>query len=120
MDSLVSYRPIQPMELEVLKENAAADGHGVWFPTHVAVKDDEIVGYLSIGHVPVILTWQHTKKFTAIDSVKAIGFVEGALCNAPAICFPCDPESPYMRFLPKAGYKMYSKPVHLFIKEGGH
>lgn len=96
---------------------ASSDNHGVYFPTHVIVKDKEIVGYLSLGVLPLVLSWQHTKKMGPLDSVKELGFIEGSLQNAPFICVPCDPESPYMKFLPKMGYTEYTKPVILFIKE---
>ena len=115
MDALINIRPFRPEDGEQLVKNAAADGHAVYFPTFVIEKNHEIVGYLSTA-VPVVLSWQDSKKMTAIDSLQEIKFIEGALANQPFICIPCDPESPYMRFLPKAGYVEYTKPVKLFIK----
>ena len=115
MDSALLIRPFRPEDREQLVANAAADGHGVYFPTFVLEKQKEIVGYFSIS-VPVILTWQDSKKMKPMDSVQEISFIEGLLVQSPFICFPCDPESPYMRFLPKFGYLAYTKPVTLFIK----
>ena len=115
MDALLKIRPYRPEDQEQLVKNAAADGHSVYFPSFVLEKNDEIVGYLSMA-VPVVLSWQDSQKMGPLDSVKEIGFIEGALASQPFICIPCDPESPYMRFLPKAGYVEYSKPVKLFIK----
>lgn len=96
---------------------AGNDGHGVWFPTHVILKGTDIVGYLSIGAVPVVLSWQDSKKMGPLDSVQELGYIEGTVQNAPVVCIPCDPESPYMKFLPKMGYRQYSKPVVLWFKE---
>ena len=71
---------------------------------------------ISIKSDPLFLTWQDSKKMNAVDSIKEIGFIEGALSNFPFICIPCDPDSPYMKFLPKQGYEQYFKPINLFIK----
>jgi hypothetical protein len=116
MESLVAIRLFQPKDREQLEKNAKADGHSVYFPTHVLEKDGEIVGYLSLNAVPLVLSWQDTKKMGPIDSVEEIGYIKGSLQNFPFICIPCDPDSPYMKFLPKAGFVEYSKPVKLFIK----
>lgn len=115
---MMNIRKIRPGDLEKLVAAAANDGHGVWFPDFVYEKKGEIIGYFS-AHVPVVLSWQHTEKVTPLDSAAAIKFIEGTLCNAPFICIPCDPNSPYMRFLPKQGYQQYTKQVNLFIK-GDH
>lgn len=115
MHNLLKIRPFRLEDNDQLVKNAAEDGHGVYFPSMVYEKDGEIVGYFSIA-VPVVLTWQHSTKMTPLDSVKALGTCEGMLMNHPFMCIPCDPESPFMRFLPKAGYVEYTKPVKLFIK----
>lgn len=123
MESLVKIRLYNPeKDWKELTENAKADNHaGVYCPTHVSYieKDgkETIVGYLSIGVVPMILTWQSTKHVGPIDSMRLLGFVEGVTQQYKYICFPCDPESPYNRLLPKAGYVEYTKPVKLYVKE---
>lgn len=116
MDKLVSIRHFKPQDMEQLVKNATEDNHsGVYCPSFVYEKEGEIVGYLSMA-VPVVLSWQDSKKMKPIDSVQGIKFIEGVLTNQPFICIPCDIESPYMKFLPKAGYVEYTKPVKLFIK----
>lgn len=117
MDKLIDIRPITEKDLPELVESAKADNHaGVYAPTHVSIKGGKIVGYLSIGVVPVILTWQHTKEVGPTDSLRILGFLEGVTSQYKHICIPCDPESPYNRLLPKAGYVQYTKPVILYIK----
>jgi hypothetical protein len=102
-------------DAKALTDAATADGHRVYYPSFVFEKNKEIVGYCSIA-VPMVLSWQDSKKMTAMDSIKELGFIEGALAQTPFIAIPCDPESPYMKFLPKQGYENYFKPVNLFIK----
>ena len=116
MNQLITIRPFRPSDQEALVQNAAKDNHSVYFPTFVLEKKGEIVGYFSVA-VPVVLTWQDSQKMGPLDSVQEIKFIEGLLANQPFICIPCDPDSPYMSFLPKAGYVEYSKPVKLFIKQ---
>ena len=111
----IKIRPFQPSDQDALVTAAAKDNHAVYFPSFVLEKNGEIVGYFSMA-VPVVLSWQDSTKMSALDSVKEIGFIEGALAQYPFICIPCDPNSPYMAFLPKQGYVEYSKPVKLFIK----
>lgn len=116
MDQLINIRPYRPEDQNELVANAAKDNHAVYFPTFVIEKHGEIVGYFSAA-VPVVLTWQDSKKMGPLDSVQEIKFIEGLLASQPFICIPCDLESPYMSFLPKAGFVEYSKPVKLFIKQ---
>ena len=115
MDTLITTRPFHPSDLKQLTENAAADGHSVYFPSIVHEKDGQIIGYASMA-VPIILTWQDSKRFRPADSLIGLGRIEGMLAQQPFICIPCDPASPYIPFLPKAGYQKYFKPIELFIK----
>lgn len=115
MHSNLNIRPFKPEDQEALVANAAADGHSVYCPSYVLEKDGRIVGYVSTA-IPVVLSWQDSKLMKPLDSIKELGFIEGALANQPFICIPCDPESPYMRLLPNQGYSEYTKLVKLFIK----
>jgi len=118
MDNIVQIRPYDPKDWEELKNNAAEDNHGgIYYPSVVSIKDGKIVGYLSIAQVPMVLCWQHSQKVGPLDSVRLLGYVEGALSQYKHFCFPCDPESPYNRLLPKAGYSEYTRLVKLYIKE---
>lgn len=118
MSSIIQIRHCTEQDLPELHKNAAEDNHaGVYLPTHVSVKDGRIVGYLSVGVVPMILTWQDTKRVTPLDSIRLLSKVEGITDQYKHICFPCDPESPYNRLLPKAGYIEYTKLVKLYVKK---
>jgi len=116
MDALITIRQFKQEDMDELVRNAANDNHaGVYCPSFVLVKEGRIVGYLSMA-VPTVLSWQDSKLMNPLDSVQEIKFIEGALANSPFICIPCDTESPYNRFLPKAGYIEYTKPVKLYLK----
>lgn len=117
MSDIITIRQCRQEDLTELLANAKEDNHaGVYLPTHVSIKDNEIVGYMSLGQFSPVLTWQHTKKVKPLDSIRLLSFMEGALSGGRAICIPCDPDSPYNRLLPKAGYVEYTKPVKLYIK----
>lgn len=111
----INIRAYRPEDEQELLTRAAGDGHAVYYPSFVFTKEQRIVGYVSVA-VPMVLSWQDSKAMNAMDSIKELGFIEGTLQQFPFIAIPCDPESPYMRFLPKQGYVNYFKPVHLFIK----
>jgi len=117
MDSIVEIRQFNSAtdEKELL-EAAHKDGHEVYLPTHVYVKEGRIVGYLSINMLPTVLSWQSSEDMGPSDSLEAIGYIKGSLQNFKYLCIPCDPDSPYMKFLPKCGFKKYTKPVELWIK----
>lgn len=111
----INIRDFQLGDRDKLNEAASVDGHSVYYPSTVYEKEGKIVGYYSVA-VPMVLSWQDTKLVTAVDSMKILGHIEGSLRGMPYVAIPCDPESPYMKFLPKQGYENYFKPVHLFIK----
>ena len=113
----VNIRPFRPDDAEALLAAAHADKHEVYFPSLVLEKAGKIVGYFSVA-VPVVLSWQDSKQMQAVDSLKELGFIEGALAQSPFICIPCDPESPFATtgFLEKNGYVKYTKPVELYLK----
>lgn len=118
MKSNIKIRPFVPADWDSLIKNAAADEHsGVYYPTHVSVLDGEIVGYLSIAQLPVVLTWQHREKVKPLDSMKLLSFIQGALTSCKYHLIPCDPLSPYNTLLTREGYLQYTKPVHLYVNQ---
>ena len=114
-NSTINIRPFHAEDRAPLVQAAQEDAHAVVHPSFVYEKNGELVGYFSLV-VPMVLTWQHSKKMTVTDSLKGLGFIEGVLATAPFVCFPCNPESRYMGFLPKQGYQPYPKLQQLFIK----
>lgn len=101
-------RPIQPHDLEVLHERAREDRHEVIAPTHVFTKEGEIVGCVSIGAVPLMLPWFHTRLCHARDSVYYINQMENLAANlftgSGLICVPVVKESPFQQHIGRLGY----------------
>jgi hypothetical protein len=105
-NGLAIPRLIRHADLEPLHMAAQKDNHLVIAPTHVVEKSGEIVGYLSMGVVPLIMTWQDTKKVNARDSVGLMAFMESVMASqrAGVICLPCVSTSPYHPYIEKFGY----------------
>jgi len=118
MEKFVRVRRIREEDMPELVKLAAADNHVVLKPTHVVAKDGEIVGYYSIGAVPVVLTWLDTKKMTAAGSVNSLCFVEDMLqsVGADCVCIPCWESSPFFPYMEKFGYQK-TITTTLFVKE---
>lgn len=94
-------------DLRRLIESARSDNHLPIVPSHLAEKDGEVIGYASIGLVPMIFTWVHSSKVRARESFALLARVEQeAAARAPCgvICTPCGFASPFHKFMPKLGY----------------
>lgn len=107
----------QLADIEEMCRVATEDQHSVIAPTHTLVKQDEIVGFLSIGAVPLVLCHLHTQKVKAIDSYKIEGFImeECRRLKAKQVCVPCNVNSPLLPYMKRKG--MTSFGVHdLFFK----
>jgi hypothetical protein len=107
-----------PERLVELQANAAADNHKVVAPTHVAMKNGEVVGYLSHGAIPTVLVWFDTKKVSAGDSTQLIVKMEEIAMSKgyPAIAVPCSESSPYFPYMPKFGYHDLAQ-MHMFVRQ---
>lgn len=94
-------------EYDALVKAAAADDHMVVWPTHVALKDGEIVGYASLGQVALLNIWSSTEKMTARDSFTLLRTLENELAAAgfPAVCAPCATHSPFRPLMSRMGYR---------------
>lgn len=110
MENLRWLRPVREREPEVLAALAKADQHALIAPTHVFVKNGELIGYASLGVVPMILPWFDTRKCKAADSLYFINQLENLAANAmpnngqDLICVPFVPASPFTPYIGKLGY----------------
>lgn len=118
LQQLLHVRRIRSEDLEVLSQRAREDGYMAIHPTHVGVRDDKIVGYLSVGAVPMVLMWASTKDIKPRDVVSVFPFVEDVLCHlgATSVCFPCEKTSPFFSLVEKFGF-VRGDEVVLFHKE---
>lgn len=104
-------------EQQRLEKEADADGHIIVAPTHLVEKEGEIVGSISMGVVPMVLTWLSSTKVTARDSLAVLNVIEN-LATAQgqrALCIPCWEQSPFYPFMQKFGYnKLFT--TDIFVK----
>lgn len=102
--------------VEQLRTAAAADDHAVLFPTHVFVKDGQIVGYASIATMPVINFWADSTKLHAAESIKMIEQAE-AVCShhgLRSVVVPCAENSPFAQHMERLGYtKLGATVLHI-------
>jgi hypothetical protein len=98
-------RTLQATLLE-LNQAAAADAHRVINPTHLMMKGGKIVGYLSIGALPVVHCWFDTKNPQVADSLKMIEHGE-TVCRTQGVrdyTVACAETSPFSQHMPRLGY----------------
>lgn len=105
-------------ELNQLGEEAKADDHVLFFPTDIAKRGDETLGYASIGALPMVNVWFHTQKVKGRDSATLMNMVEYAAKQRGfnTICVPCWKSSPLREAIEKwLGYSYFGE-TGLFVK----
>jgi len=119
---MIKTRKIKDIEeLKQLIEKADNDNHSVIGATHVMIKNDEIVGYFSIGGMVHVHVWCDSEKMTASDSMIALSQAEAimshdGISNGHYVMF-CDEKSPFHSKMEKLGFNgmfrtnLYSKEV---------
>jgi hypothetical protein len=107
----VRLRPAREQDIEPLQAAAARDNHRVLAPTHIATKDGQIVGYVSMGAVPVTHVWMDTQQVRARDSLSVLTTIENlaSIRGWGLMCLPCSDQSPYLGFMDKFGYSNLGK-----------
>lgn len=90
-----------------LVEAAAADHHQCLAPTHVMVRGDQIIGYLSLGGLPTVQAWFDSATGHVLDSLKMIEMGEAVLASqgagAYAVCVSKD--SPFFPHMQRLGFE---------------
>lgn len=114
----VTMRPLTQADKEALVVAAAKDDHGVLYPTHVILKNNEIVGYFSLCITPLVNVWFDSKKLNARDSLNAISVIENIarLSGFKELVVPCQEQSPFFKLMNKMGYTDLG-PTHMTRKE---
>lgn len=99
-------RPITVEDLPALRQAAGEDEHRVVAPTHVIVRGERIVGYVSIGAMCLVNAWVDSRTVVARESVECLREAERLAfeAGAQAVCLPCAVESPFMNYMGKLGY----------------
>lgn len=101
---------LQPLvsqaRLVELQMAAAADEHIVIAPTHIMERNGEIIGYLSLGAMPVVQAWFHSQKCRALDSVRMIRAGEQVFreIGVKQYCVGVSEHSPFAPHMGRLGY----------------
>jgi hypothetical protein len=94
--------------LKELQRAAADDKHNVIVPTHIAEKDGRVIGYASIGALPLVNVWLDSKAGKPRDTLNLLNQVENEAYRQGhrTICMPCWNGSPLRPFMEtQFGYK---------------
>ncbi len=107
-------------DIEVLKEIrklAKEDGDDLFYPSHYAVEDGQIIGAFAV-ETPTSSWWMSKKKGNAkktmlmLNSLETLHSENG---NAGYI-MPCSETSPYFKMMDKFGFNEITDPFKLFYK----
>lgn len=89
-----------------LFEAAQADHHICIAPTHVMLRGEKIIGYLSLGGMPVVQAWFDTKSGHVLDSLKMIETGEAVFDSQGVKQFmiAVDEASPFYPHMERLGF----------------
>ncbi len=115
--SMILLNPILTLEqLERVRQAAALDplGHDPRFANHVATRDGEIVGALSICNTPLSAIWSHSQKNRAADTMMLINLARSlthAATGGRAAITACSAGSPIYPHMEKFGFRRIGETV---------
>jgi hypothetical protein len=118
MSPVHTIRRIQHRDqTEAVVKLAQAEKHLVLEPSHLLQKHLEIVGYCSMGSIPLLHVF-FSQKCDARDSVKFIAEAETHMraLGQNHYFITCTDESPFAAVMPKLGFKPLF-PTRLYSKE---
>lgn len=79
-------------------------------PTHILHKGGDVVGYWSIGAVPLVLAWHHND-LTASDSYHLVNTLQ-TVCNDRGHSnhlLGLSKHSPYVEYISRVGYQAFGR-----------
>lgn len=103
---MIKIRPITNIEIEQISEKALADNHGVIAPSHIVEHGTELGGCLSVGTIPLVLTWLNTANMRPLQSAEVFRQVERSLRfnGCRYVAYSCPRQSPFYDLAERAGY----------------
>lgn len=112
-----TIQPLHPEDIPVLQAAAAADRHGVLYPSDGVWKDGQLVGYASICTTPIVHVWLDSRRVTAIDSVRLLAQLDARLRaqGMSSYLMPCAKTSPFSPCMRRLGFVRLGETV-LFDK----
>ena len=107
MSKIPTLRKIHDAGLKAVVAQAAKDDNdNMQMPSHVVLKDGEIVGGWQIAQMPLVLAWHHTQKVNAKDSMLINSTVESMMSTMGINQWfmACNSHSPFMSHMEKFGF----------------
>jgi len=84
---------------------AEADEHIVLNPTHMLVRNNEVIGGWSLGGTPLVTIWNHTQKISARDTMMMNPVLDSIMKQqTTSYLIACTESSPYNKYMEKLGY----------------
>ena len=115
----VTILPIRDQETyEEVRNKAYDNGHEVLQPTHMVVKDGEIIGAFSI-QVSCASWWMNEGKAKNRDSLQAFQGMEAIMADRGIASYimPCEKKSTYWELMQRMGYKIFKGEWGIFHKQ---
>lgn len=96
-----------PEERAAVIAAARADNDALDFPSHVLLRDGEIVGGISAGVVPLVMVWNRTDRIGARESAVLPTFYDALMeeRNFGKFLIACNARSPYRPHMDRLGYR---------------
>lgn len=100
-----------------LAELAAADNHGLVYPTHTVMREGQPIGYVSVGGAPMVHVWMDSQQARVWDSLQLMQHAEHLMRKQGVTSYQiaCKDDSPFFDKMERLGFKSMG-PVHLFYK----
>ena len=104
-------------EYDMVQERAGENGHTVLNPTHMILKDGEVVGAFGL-EVSCVSWWMHDEKSGKRDNLAAYQVLEALLSERGATGYmvPCEAESPYHGMMETMGSTKFKGNWSIFAK----
>lgn len=99
-------REVHLNDIEPLLAVASEDKHAVLRPTHVAEREGKLIGYASVGAIPLVLFYMHSRDAKPINTFRMEKYCEELVRKAgrPMTAVPCMPTSPIYPYMRKMGF----------------
>ncbi len=95
---------------------AKADAHRVVGATHLILQEDRVVGYVSLGGIPLMNVWVDKDRVKVRDSLGLMQAAEAILAeHHGAVMTPCMESSPFHKLMPGLGYETLGTTT-MFVK----
>jgi len=104
-------------DYDLVRKCAEEDGHAVLTPTHMILKDDEVIGAFGMD-VRCVSWWMDEEKSGKRDNLAAYQVLEALMSErgASAYLVPCEESSPYHKMMETMGFSKFKGNWSIFAK----